>query len=292
MTPIDRADTGLDRYTQRCKKMLADPRFTMAAAMRLEALGRESIPILKTGLNNAHPFVRFASAEALAYLGSTAGIDALTQCAKDHAILVKPATIALASLGEVICKDRLCELLATDDPALRCAAFHALALLDETEPRLGGQYINDTFWLHRVPQSPSRMVYFSTSKRAQVVLFGKNISLAQDVRMIVGDFTIVRDKTHIVVKRITAHDQPTAPRQEFLTSRQADAGQTNTYTRACSNRLDDVLAALSDLGASYPDIVEFLRKASDHQSINCPVVNWTVPDVNLMTLIEAGRNLK
>ena len=292
MTPLNNNDPGLTRYRQRCQKMLQDPRFTVAAAMRLEALGRESIPILKTGLESDHPFVRFASAEALAYLGSTAGVDALTQCAKKHAILNKHCTIALASLNETICKDKLSELFASEEPALRCAAFHALSLLDKTDPRLGGQLMNETFWLHRVPQSPSKMVYFSTSKRAQVVLFGQNIVLAPDARMIVGDFTVVHDKTQVLVKRITIQDEQPKPRKDFLAAPQPFVQKTDRHTRICSSRLDEVLIALTDLGATYPDIVEFLRKANDYQYTNCPIVNWTTPDVMLAPLIEAGRQMK
>jgi flagellar basal body P-ring protein FlgI len=273
MTPLNNNDAGLTRYRQRCEKMLRDPRFTVAAAMRLEALGRESIDILKKGLESDHPFVRFASAEALAYLGSTAGVEALTRAATHHPILVKHSTIALASLGETICKDKLGELFASEEPALRCAAFHALSQLDETDPRLGGQLLNNTFWLHRVPQAPSKTIYFSTSKRAQVVLFGRNIVLAPDVRMIVGDFTVVQEKNQILVKRITIQNEQPQP-------------------RICSNRVDEVLIALTDLGATYPDIVEFLRKTNDREYTNCPIVNWTTPDVMLAPLIEAGRLLK
>jgi flagellar basal body P-ring protein FlgI len=276
MTPLNDRDPGLVRYSQRCQKMLHDPRFTMAAAMRLEALGRDiAVPILKTGLESDHPFVRFTSAEALAYLGSTAGVEALTQSAKAHSIFAKHATIALASLGESICKDKLAELFGSDDPALRCAAFQALSQLDERDPRLGGQFVNRSFWLNHVSQAPTSMVYFSTSKRAQVVLFGRNIVLDRSTRMIVGDFTVVpHDKQdQFLVKRFTTQREQPRP-------------------RVCSNRLDDVLIALADLGATYPDIVTFLRQANERGHINCPIVNWTTPDVTLVELIEAGRQMK
>ena len=61
---------------------------------------------------------------------------------------------------------------------------------------------------------------------------------------------------------------------------------------SCTNRLDDVLTGLTALGATYPDIVDFLRKANDYQYVNCLVVNWTTPEVTLETLIEAGRQMK
>src|SRR5262249_7996522 len=155
-----------------------------------------------------HPFVRFVSAESLAYLGSTAGVEVLTELARSHSIFAKNCTIALANLSETIARDKLADLLADEDPALRCAAFHALTLMDESDPRLNGKHLSDSFWLYQVPQTPSSMVYFSTSKRAQVVLFGKNVTLVPDTRLIVGsrkEFTIAptRENGKFAVKRFT-----------------------------------------------------------------------------------------
>ena len=50
--------------------------------------------------------------------------------------------------------------------------------------------------------------------------------------------------------------------------------------------------SLVELKASYPDLVEFLRKASDYQNANCPIVAWSLPETPLQTLIEAGRRTK
>ncbi len=70
------------KYRSRLQKMLLDSSDALGifrAALRLEALGKDSIPALKRGLESDHYLVRFASAEALAYLENTAGIDELAQ---------------------------------------------------------------------------------------------------------------------------------------------------------------------------------------------------------------------
>ena len=276
-TPVYDTDPALPKYRDRLKKMLLDPRDTMAAAMRIEALGRDrGIEMLTPGLQSEHPFVRFASAEALAYLGSTAGVDELTKLAREYAVFVKHATTALACLGESICKDKLGELIISDDPALRCAAFHALSLLDDRDRNLGGMLLNETLWLHRIPQAPGAMVYFATSKRPQVILFGRGITIAPGTRMMFGDFTVaqgVRDD-HFYVKRITTN------------------WDERRDQRVSSNRLDDILTSLTELNATYPDIVTFLRIASDKQYVNCPIVTWTTLDVSLETLIMTGRQME
>ena len=227
-------------------------------------------------MTSEHPFIRFICAESLAYLGSTAGVDTLAELARSQSILAKNCTIALANLSETVARDRLGELLADEDPALRCAAFHALALLDESDPRLGGKFLSDSFWLYRVPQAPTPMVYFSTSKRAQVAVFGKDVSLQPETRMMVGtrrEFTVAHSKEQnkFVVKRFTP---------------QGDA------ERVISNRLDETLNALADLGATYPDVVDFLRQAQVYQAVNCPIVHWSVPEATVETLVDAGKSMK
>ncbi len=274
LTPLRDTDPNLVRYRQRLQKMLLDPQETQRAAMRLEALGRASISALKTGLDSPHPFVRFTSAEALAYVGSTLGVDALAQTAVQHPIFGNNATLALANLGESICRDRLSELLGSDEPSLRCAAFHALTMLDETDPRLGTINLNHAFSMSLVPQAANRMVYYATGKRPQLMLFGKGIALTAETRMMVGkDFTIApaEEPDKLIVKRITYQGE---------------------QKRLVSRRLDETLIALADLGATYADAVEFLRKTSDYQHINCPILPWTLTEVPLETLVETGRNLR
>lgn len=273
-TPLRDTDPNLVRYRQRLQKMLLDPHEAQRAAMRLESLGRASIAALKAGLDSDHPFVRYVSAESLAYVGSTLGVDTLAEIAHKHPIFGVSATLALANLGETICRDRLTEMLTNDEPSLRCAAFHALSKLDETDPRLGTLNLNDSFWISLVPQAPNRMVYYATGTRPQLMLFGKGITLAAETRMMVGkDFTIAPadEPDKIVVKRITFQGE---------------------RKRVSSRRLDETLIALAELGATYADAVEFLRKASDYQHFNCPILPWTITEVPLESLVEAGRSMK
>ena len=128
------------KYRNRLQKMLLDPSDTLGifrAALRLEALGKESIPALKNGLESEHYLVRFASAEALAYLECATGIEELAKLAEQYPNLRLYAMIALSSMDEGICRTKLTEMLSKDDAALRCGAFRALRLLDESPQRPG-----------------------------------------------------------------------------------------------------------------------------------------------------------
>ena len=53
------------------ERQLLDPVTSAQAALRLEAIGKEGIRILKKGLEAKDPEVRFYSAESLAYLDET-----------------------------------------------------------------------------------------------------------------------------------------------------------------------------------------------------------------------------
>lgn len=287
-TPLRDTDPNLPRYRQRLSKMVLDPsdaNWALWAALHLEALGRESVPSLVAGLKSEHTFNRFVCAEALAYLGNTAGVDALADLARSQPILVKNCTIALANLSETVARDRLAELLADDDPALRCAAFHALTLLDENDPRLGGNFLADSFWLYRVPQAPTPMVYFSTHRVAQIVMFGKGIVLQTHTRTKDG----LKPTSMMIGTRQELVIAPGKEQDKFVLTRFTSGAEAK---RTSGNRLDEILVKLAELGATYPDVVDFLRQAQGFQAVNCPIVHWSIPDVSVDSLVEAGRSMK
>src|SRR5206468_513835 len=84
LLPLRETAEGQGRYRQKLQLMLADPGRTLRAALRFEALGKESTPALKEGLKSPHPLVRFAAAEALTYLGSPSGAEELAGLARHY----------------------------------------------------------------------------------------------------------------------------------------------------------------------------------------------------------------
>jgi hypothetical protein len=223
--------------------------------------------------------VRFTSAEALTYLGSTAGVAPLAELAERHQQVRFWALLALANLDESVTRGKLAELLERPDTELRCGAFKALRMLDRTDPRsrderLGAELLNDGYWLHQVaPQSPP-MAYMSLSKRAEIVLFGGDVKLTPPVKILAGpEFTITaaRFDKSCTVSRIDSKGS----------ARQSEAPM----------QLAEVLRTMADLGAQYPDVVEFLRKADERKCLNCPLRINTLPEpVPIATLEQAGRD--
>lgn len=297
LIPLSDDAESQSKYRRRLEKMLYDPQDCIRAALRLEALGGESIPTLKKALTSDAPLVRFAAAEALVYLGSTAGVETLASLAVDQPNVRAYTLIALAGLNESVCRTKLQELLTHNDAELRAGAFHSLRLTvdedhcpkegrtererDESVKRyeaamrriLGGENLQ-AFWLHQVAPQSARAVNFALTKRAEIVLFGNDLRVVAPVRVRAGtDFIFTAD----------AGDD-----RCFLSRINAQHGEQRV---ACSMRLDDVLRKLVDLGGTYPEAVDLLRKLDDQQGLNCPVAILTPPQATpLEALLAEGRS--
>ncbi|HEY8506375.1 MAG TPA: flagellar basal body P-ring protein FlgI, partial [Gemmataceae bacterium] len=260
-------------YRYRLEQEVLDPAHAVTAALRLEALGPGSVKALKPGLQSASPLVRFACAEALAYLGEPCCGEELARLAVEYPILQAYCLTALGSLNEAVSFVKLQELLACDRPEVRYGAFRALRELDERADAVRGERLNDSFWLHRVaPHSPP-LVHMLTGKRAEVVLFGEAPRLNPPFSYLVGrDFTVTAGVTddRCTVSRFSVH--------------------TGTDRRQCSTELAEILRTLAEMGATYADVVDLLRQADEYRSLSCPLAVDAMPGgVDVETLAELGR---
>jgi hypothetical protein len=272
--PLYESPETAGKYRQRLHEMLLDPKDTVRAALRLEALGKESVQALKKGLSSTCSLVRFASAEALTYLGSTAGIEELARLADQYEILRGHCVTAMASMDESISQMKLVDLLASAKPQLRFGAFRALLAINEQHVAVKGVGIRDAFWLHKVaPKSPP-MVHVSTSRRAEIVLFGQTPKLVPPFRIPAGnEFTLTAEDTD---SRLTV-------------SRYVSTTSTPRVTcKQCSFDLEEVLRVVVELGGEYPDAVELLRQVDRHKCLTCEVVVDALPSATPITLLAAA----
>ena len=84
---------------ERLRKSLMVPETAMKSATELEAIGDDSILILKEGMKSPDPEVRYYSADALAYLGTDAGTQILAEAARNEPAFRVFALAALTTLG-------------------------------------------------------------------------------------------------------------------------------------------------------------------------------------------------
>lgn len=263
-------------YKQQLHDDLLEPARTVVSALRLEALGTDSIPALKEGLRSQNPLVRFCAAEALAYLGSPSCGEELGRVARVQPYLRAFAMTALASLDEAVSQLQLKELLSADlEPEVRYGAFRALKTLDDRDSTLNGELLADTFWLHTPAPESKPLVHLSTSRRAEIVVFGETPKLRTPCSLLSGSY------------HITAAEGDQKCTITYLPFG-ADEGQESRTS--CSLELPAIIKMLAEQGATYPEVIEVILQADRCQNLSCRVVVDKLPQsVTVETLAEVGK---
>jgi Flagellar P-ring protein len=260
---------------------LLDPKTTLVAAIKLEALGGNSMRTLRIGLESPSPWVCFASAEALTYLGQSDGATELARLAQDYPALRAHCLKALASMDDAVCTDRLAELMANPDPMLRYGSFCALRLADDNSTALHAEVVNKSFWVHEVAPGSPGMVHLTSSRRCEIVLFGDNIKLRGPFTLPIGsDFTVD-------VKANS--DEATITRIVKVKNDKIDLVPKK---ESCPISLYAVLMTIGKLGGGYDEAVELIRRADRARVLSTPVVvDAIVPELNIRKLAEyAGKD--
>lgn len=254
---------AVSAYRQKLEDELMDPSTTLTAAVKLEALGGDCRRSLKVGLESASPWVRFASAEALAYLGQTDGTAELARLAEDHPALRAQCLKALASVDDASATDKLVEMLNHSDPEVRHGAFIALRLADERNPALGGTLVNKSYYLHRVGGRGASAVHLTAAGRSEVLVFGDNVKLRAPMAPVpVGEFTVSVNADGVaVVTRVV----------------RVNGGEPKVEERRSSAELGGVLVAMANLGAGYSEAVELIRRAARTEMLTAPLVMDAIP---------------
>lgn len=274
LIPLEGSPKSDGPYLKRINDQLLNAETCVTAALRLEALGVGSIPMLKLGLQSEHDMVRFASAESLAYLGCPACAEELAKQAEEHPFVQAYALTALASLNEAVCRTKLNELLHATSPEVRYGAFRALRALDERDPLVQGEKVGTTFVLHRVARTSAPQIHASTGKRAEVVLYGQSPALVAPFSFLAGpDFML------------TAQDGDSECTLSRYTARYGK------QTRKCSMDIGEVLVALGELGGTYIDALELLRQADSVRALNCAVKLDALPQApTVQDLLAHGKS--
>lgn len=262
--PLDRVPPMDSPYRKQLAEQLLDPAKCLASAVRLEALGEDSVPALRAALAAPYPVSRFAAAQALTYLRKRDGVDELTRLAKEEPVLRGLCLTALASLDESICHVKLNDLMSVRDPEIRYGAFYALRVLDDRAPEIAGDHCKDAYWVHAVAVDSTPMIHYLTSRRAEIVLFGQSPSFLPDMRLAFGEFTItsVPGGDSCTLKRFSLKDR-----------------EKKVLEKKCSLAITEVLKALAEMGGTYTDAVDLLRNADAAGRLSCDLQADAMPRV-------------
>ena len=264
-------------YRKKLEAELLDPKSAIVAAVKLEALGPDAVPSLKLGMQSESPWVKFAAAESLAYLGRTDGAEELGNLAERHPGLRYHCLKALAALDDAASTTKLTELLAHPDSQLRYGAFAALRVADEKNEAIRGERVKDkAFRLHRIAPTSPGLIHISTQSRAEIVAFGDGGKLTGPFTLPVGsDLTVSAsaDGTEITLARVV---------------RGADGA--NLVQTKCRPDLVSVLQSLAELGGGYADAIELVRRADRAKVLGGSVMfDATPPGLPTQELARLSR---
>jgi hypothetical protein len=245
-------------YRKTLENDLLRPELAVKSAIKLEALGSDSRPALRVGLESDSPWVRFAAAESLAYLGHADGAKALAELATAHRALRTQCLTALASLDDAVSLDQLAELTRTADPQLRYGAFVALRLADPKHEAVRNKTVDRHYEVFHVAPDTQPMVHVNSDRRSEVVFFGSRLPLRTP-------FSIPLGKTLSVTARA---GEPTVTVTRITTDKD---GEPTTAAATCLTDLAAVVKLLGDSGATFAEVVDFVRRAETAEVVTTAV---------------------
>ena len=232
------------------ERQLHDSITSSSAALRLEAIGDEGVEALKTGVTSSSAEVRFYSAEALAYLDDPDAAATLAEAARKEPAFRAAAFNALSVMDSPEAYDALVDLMDSKSAEARYGAFHALWKMNPRHPLVSGENLDEKMTLHLVRSEGPAMVHVTRSRRPEVVIFGSNVSFVTPMVLDAGRNIMINGSDNGRVKLT-----------RFV------SGQENQNLEV-SNRIDDVIRAIVQMGGGYPDVVDALSQANASRSLN------------------------
>ena len=246
------------------------PQSAGSSALQLEAIGTESIPILKKGIISPMLECRFHSAVALAYLGDSSGLSALIESAKKERAFRVFALAAIATLEDAEAHLALRELMNEPVDESRYGAFRALWTLDKNDPFIRGERLgiredadnhDSEFNLHVLRTSGPPLVHVTLRTRPEIVVFGAEQEFQAPMYVSAGK--------HVMVTALPGATTISLARFEVSKPDQR---------KEVSLRVADVIRAADELGANYPDILQMLTDASKQKNLAVPVAADKLPE--------------
>jgi hypothetical protein len=229
---------------QEQRESLLNPEKCEQAALALEAVGAESLPMLKEALKSPIFECRFRAAEALAYMGDSAGVDTLKEAADKEPAFRVFSLAAMSTLDDGKSFTSLIDLMNHDSLETKYGAFRALSTASPDDPNVRGEKMNGGFSLHIVDSKGPPLIHLTQRQKAELVLFGAGQEFKLPFIARAGHRIIVRGEpggSTIHVTRIAAGEE--------------------VQSRDVSTRISDVIRACCEFNASYPDIVQLLLQA-------------------------------
>ena len=248
------------------------------ASIQLEAIGKKSIPILKSALKSPLLEIRFHAAVALAYLDDGSGLKYLAEAAREEPAFRGYALAAMSAIDEPEAHLYLRELMSMTSAETRYGAFRALWTLDKNDPFIRGEDMRGEFLLHVLqteledvaavdpnakeggPKNGGPMIHITHRKHPEVVLFGSEQEFRVPIVVRAGDVLITG-----------------AAGSDELTVSKYEVGEQDQRKKTSKN-IAVVIRIAVEMGASYPDIAQMILQAHHQGNIEGQVEIDALPE--------------
>ena len=259
--PVRESTTEQRIRMEKLRSELMVQRSAARSARQLEAIGRDAIPILKDALTADGELTRFHAAEALAYLGDSAGVQELATAARENRTSRVWAFLALQSLtgGEGI--PELVTLLDADNIETRYGAVRAISTVDPRHPSIQpvvlGEGLNRYLMrtIDHLTSGGDPAIHITKRQKAEITLFNERQEFRLPLTARAGQSILVVGHAGGRTIEISRVD------------RRSLAGLEPNRKKVVSRRVEDVITACAELGANYPDIVRLLMEADRQHNL-------------------------
>jgi flagellar basal body P-ring protein FlgI len=245
------------------EQRLREPMTSADAALQLEAIGIDGVPVLLKALESKDPEVRFYSSEALAYLDRHEASAPLGEAAREQPAFRVFALTALSSMQDFGAYEQLRDMLSSSSAETRYGAFRALWTMNKKDALMAGENLSGQFNYHVLDISGPSMIHVTHNRLPEIVLFGKDQNFLTPISVNAGNQIMVNSTNP---KEITI--------SKFAV-READ------QKRVVSPNVDEVIRTVVELGGTYPDVVQMLQEAKASGALSSRFEIDAVP--------EAGR---
>jgi hypothetical protein len=248
---------------ERLKEELIQPDTSQNAAFQLEAIGKPCIEALRQALRSPSREVRFHVATSLAYIGDETPANVLAEIARsDPAFRIYALNALSVMKNDLEAESHLQELLHESSAETRYGAFRALKNRNPLDPMIRGEILEGQFSYHGISSPTIPIVHITSQRSPEVVLFGTDIFLKQPFALDAGATIFVNGQVPGTV----------------VVSRLVTSGIDEK--RTVSNRLDEIIRAVVDMGGTYPDVVQMLLQANMQQRLSCQLKIDCLPEAN------------
>ncbi|REJ91487.1 MAG: hypothetical protein DWQ34_01645 [Planctomycetota bacterium] len=220
------------------------------AALELEAIGPDAVPVLLQGLKSESLEVRFHSAQALAYLNRSEAAPVLREAIAQEPAFRIYGLAAMTAIEDPAASIELHKLLDHDSIETRYGAVRALSEIDDRDAMIAGEKSEQGYTLRVVRSSGEPMVHVTRRKKAEVVVFGEEQQFLSPM--------VVSAGKRFLVKADPA--KPVVSISRFTTGRPV-------VQQKCSREVAEVIRTLMEMDATYPEVVQMLLEAENQRNL-------------------------